>query len=318
MKTALVLGGGGTVGLAYHAGVLRALEVEGGFAPDDAEVIIGTSAGSVIAAYLRSGMTTRDMWLLALGQHPDYDAFGGSPERRPDLFVPTWKNPLDISRHLIGSAYVMARAVSPFPLQPPRLLKALFPGGLFTLEEGRRRFAEELPGEWPEKALWLTTVDIVTGRRVVLGRAGAPPVDLPRAVLASAAIPGLYQPVQVGRRSLIDGGAHSTSNLDLGVQAGVERIIGVVPLAFDTGTPPGRLGQLVRRIPARQLSAEMELARRRGIEVLLFRPSASEVRNHGFNMMRPNGLEQIAELAYEATVKTLTTERFANAFASVA
>jgi NTE family protein len=295
---------------------LRALEVEAGFSPDDAEVIVGTSAGSVIGAYLRTGMTTRDMWLQALGQHPDHDSFGGRGDDRPDLFVPTWNNPVDIARHLIGSAYVLARAISPFPLQPPSFLRSIFPGGMFTLEEGRRRFAEELPAQWPDKALWLTTVDIVTGRRVVLGRPGAPQVDLPRAVLASAAIPGIYQPVQVGRRSLIDGGAHSTSNLDLAVQADVDRIIGVVPLAFDTSLPPGPLSQIVRRIPARQLSVEMELARRRGIEVLLFRPSAAEVREHGYNLMRPNGLERIAESAYQATVATLATERFVDAFAA--
>jgi NTE family protein len=295
---------------------LRALEVETGFAPDDAEVIVGTSAGSVIGAYLRTGMSTQDMWLLARGEHPSRESFGRSGDRDPDLFTPTWSNPFDVARHLIGSSYVLARAVSPFPLRPPALLRSVFPGGMFTLEEGERRFAEELPAEWPERALWLTTVDIVTGRRVVLGRPGAPRADLPRAVLASAAIPGLYQPVQVGRRSLIDGGAHSTSNLDLGVQADVDRIIGVVPLAFDTSVPPGPLAQIVRRIPARQLHAEMELARRRHVEVLLFRPSASEIRNHGFNLMRPDGLERVAELAYEATVKALATDRFAEAFAA--
>lgn len=266
-----------------------------------------------MGAYLRAGMTTRDMWLLARGEHPDRTAIGSDG---PSLFQPTFSNPFDIVRHLIGSSYVLARAISPFPLNPPGIMKSIFPGGLFTLEEGRRRFAEELPSEWPEKDLWLTTVDIVTGRRVVLGRSGAPRTDLPRAVLASAAIPGVYQPVQVGKRSLIDGGAHSTSNLDLGVQAGVDRIIGVVPMAFDTGTPPGPVGQLIRRIPARMLSAEMALAQRKGVEVLLFRPSASEVRDHGFNLMRSNALERVAELAYDATVKALQTERFLTAFAA--
>ena len=38
------------------------------------------------------------------------------------------------------------------------------------MEAGRRRFTEELPNGWPEKDLWLTTVDIVSGRRSVLGR----------------------------------------------------------------------------------------------------------------------------------------------------
>jgi len=70
MKVALVLGAGGMVGLAYHAGALRALEQEGGFDPTGADLIIGTSAGSVIGAYLRSGWTTTDFWELALGMHP--------------------------------------------------------------------------------------------------------------------------------------------------------------------------------------------------------------------------------------------------------
>jgi len=245
MKTALVLGAGGTIGLAYHSGVLRALEAETGFSPDDAEVIIGSSAGSVVGAYLRSGMSTQDMWLLARGEHPTVPSFGGSGADKPALFVPTFHNPLDIARHMIGSAYVLTRALSPFPFQPPRFLKAAFPGGLFAMAEGEQRFAEELPKEWPEKALWLTTVDIVSGRRVVLGRPGSPKVDLGRAVLASAAIPGIYPPVQVGRRSLIDGGTHSTSNL-----------------------------------------------------------------------MRPSGLERVAEQAYEEALKTLKTQRFATSFAA--
>src|SRR5207248_10947416 len=66
----LVLGAGGTVGMAYHAGSLRALERVGGIDPDGVDLIVGTSAGSVIGAYLRSGWTTGDLWQLALGIHP--------------------------------------------------------------------------------------------------------------------------------------------------------------------------------------------------------------------------------------------------------
>lgn len=256
------------------------------------------------------------MWLLARGEHPTLGSVGRTPDREPDLFVPRFTGPVGVVRHAIGSAYVLGRAISPFPLQPPGFLKTVFPGGLFAMEEGRRRFTEELPNEWPEKDLWITTVDIVSGRRIVLGRPGSPKVDLPRAVLASAAVPGIYPPVQVGRRNLIDGGAHSTSNLDLGVQYGADRIIGVVPMAFDTALPPGPLGQIARRIPARMLSAETALAKKRGVQVLMFRPSAGEVRHHGMNLMRSDSLERIAELAYEATAKALATERFASLFAA--
>ena len=91
----------------------------------------------------------------------------------------------------------------------------------------------------------------------MLGREGAPKVTLPRAVLASCAIPGVYEPVRVGRMTLVDGGARSTTNLDLAAKAGCDLIIGVAPMAFDTGVPPGPLGQFVRGIPARQLSGEV-------------------------------------------------------------
>lgn len=318
MKTGLVLGGGGTVGMAYHAGVLRALEVEGGFVADNAELVVGTSAGAVVGAYLRSGWTTEDFWQLALGTHPTMRGIGvsavtGEP-LHADIFVPSWRTPFDLYRRVLGSAYVLGRSLVPVRLPMlvpvPPVLARLFPGGLFDMAEGRRRFEEELPAEWPSKALWLTTVDIQTGRRVVLGRPGAPKATLRQAVMASAAIPGFYRPVKVGRRVLVDGGAHSSSNLDLAVRDGCDLIIGVVPMAFDTARAPDRLMQLVRRWPARSLAAEVALARRRGIEVLTIRPTAGEVRVHGMNMLRPDGLDRVARDAYEATARTLATDPF--------
>jgi NTE family protein len=302
VKLGLVLGAGGTVGMAYHAGVLRALEVESGIVPNRADLIVGTSAGSVIGAYLRTGWTTEDFWAMAL----DMD---GGPEP-PDIFSPRFRTPVDIVRRGLGSAFVLGRSITPWPLQVPEILRRVFPGGMYSMEEGRRRFAEELPEEWPAAPLWLCTVDIVRGRRVVLGRKGAPAVPLPRAVRASCAIPGIFEPVKVGRMTLVDGGARSTTNLDLAVKAGCDLIIGVAPMAFDTGVPPGSLGQLVRRIPARQLSGEMAAARRQGAEVLLFRPSGHELRLHGLNMMRPEGLHAVAQAAFDATVETLRSDRF--------
>jgi NTE family protein len=310
MKIGLVLGAGGTVGMAYHAGVLRALEVEGGFAPDRADLIVGTSAGSVIGAYLRTGWSTEDFWRLAS------DLSDGRPEA-PEIMSPTFTSPMDLVRRGVGSAFVIGRSVIPWPLQVPEALRKIFPGGLFEPTEGRRRFTEELPEAWPPKPLWLCTVDIVRGRRIVLGREGAPKVPLPRAVLASCAIPGVYEPVRVGRMTLVDGGARSTTNLDLAVKAGCDLIIGVAPMAFDTGVPPGPLGQFIRGIPARQLSGEVALARRKNAEVLLLRPSAREVRSHGYNMMRPHGLEKIAVEAYDATKAALQTPRFRDVFASL-
>jgi NTE family protein len=319
MKTGLVLGAGGMVGMSYHAGVLRALEVEGGFAPADSDLIIGTSAGSVVGAYLRSGWTTEDFSLLSLGTHPTLGPVGTDQDgQRPNIFAPTFRTPIDLARRAVGSAFVLGRSVVRVPLRLPPIMSRVFPGGFFHMAEGRRRFEEELPKEWPEKDLWLCAVDINSGRRVVLGRPGSPKATLQQGVLASTAIPGVYEPVKLGRRTLIDGGAHSTTNLDLAVKAGCELIICVAPMAFDTAEPPGPLAQLVRRIPARQLSGEVALARRRDVQVLMIRPDAQELGIHGINMMRPDGLDRIARAAYEATARLLTTDRFREALAGAA
>jgi NTE family protein len=312
MKTGLVLGGGGMVGLSYHAGVLRALEVNAGVRPDAADLIVGTSAGAVVGAYLRSGWTTEDFWQLALGTHPTMPTLG----RDSEIFAPSFRTPFDLWRRSLGSWFVVARSVMRLPLNLPPILGRLFPGGLYTPAEGRRRFEQELPEAWPEQALWLCTVDIGSGRRVVLGRDGAPEATLRQAVLASSAIPGLYEPVRVGRRVLVDGGARSTTNLDLAVKADCDLIIGVAPMAFDTAEPPGVLGRMIRGIPARQLSGEMALARRRGAEVLLFRPDGADRRAHGINMMRPDGLDRIARAAYESASRALATDRFRHLLAA--
>ena len=56
-RVGLVLGAGGIVGQAYHAGVLAALEVDLGWDARTADVIVGTSAGSVMGTALRMGLS---------------------------------------------------------------------------------------------------------------------------------------------------------------------------------------------------------------------------------------------------------------------
>ncbi|HEX2040534.1 MAG TPA: patatin-like phospholipase family protein [Acidimicrobiales bacterium] len=317
MKVGLVLGGGGMVGLSYHAGVLRALEVEAGFRPDSADLIVGTSAGAVVGAYLRSGWTTDDFWQLALGTHPSMKGIGrdDASGSAPEIFVASWRTPIDLYRRAVGSAFVLGRSFVRWPVPPlpiPSILAKAFPGGMFDMVEGRRRFDQELPEAWPDRPLWLCALDLGSGRRVVLGRpgSGAPEATLRQAVLASAAIPGIYRPVRVGGRVLVDGGAWSSTNLDLAVKAECSMIIGVAPMAFDPERAPTRLLQLVRRLPARSLSAEVAGARGAGAQVLLVRPDDAELRLHGLNLMRPDGLDRIAKAAYEATARALATERF--------
>jgi len=312
-RLGIVFGAGGTVGMAYHAGVTRALEKIAGLQPAGADLLVGTSAGSVIAAYLRSGWTGEDFWAFALGTHPTLAHLDADDvaSRRRDIFTPRWRSPLELGRIVVGSGYVLAQALARRPALPiPGFLRRRFPGGLFAMTEGQRRLPDELGTTWPDRPLWLCTVDITTGRRVVLGREGAPVVPLARAVMASCAIPGFYPPVRVGRMTLVDGGVHSSTNLDLAARFGCDLIIGVAPMAYEPVNAPGPLRQLVRLVPTRQLARETSWARARGAEVLLIRPTAAELAVHGANLMRPDAGEEIAKAAYEATARLLMTDRF--------
>src|SRR5688572_27660471 len=107
MKVGLVLGAGGTVGIAYHAGVLHALEEVGGWAADDADLMVGTSAGSVVGAYLRSGWTTDDLWQLALGTHAELGSLTGLGPDRRGILTPNFRGPFDLWRRVMGSAFVV-------------------------------------------------------------------------------------------------------------------------------------------------------------------------------------------------------------------
>jgi NTE family protein len=299
--------------------VTRALDQVGGVNPADADLLVGTSAGSVIAAYLRSGWTADDFWAFALGTHPTLADLDDEElaRRRRGVFTPRWRSPVELSRIALGSAYVLGQAVVRRPALPiPGWLRRRFPGGLFAMTEGERRLPEELAPEWPDRALWLTTVDINTGRRVVLGRQGAPEVPLATAVLASCAIPGFYQPVKVGKYTLVDGGVHSSTNLDLAAKFGCDLIIGVAPMAYEPVDAPDPLRQLVRLIPSRALSREAAFARGTGADVLLIRPTAAELAIHGANLMNPDAGEEIALASYAAAARLLETDRFREALAA--
>src|SRR6516162_1563905 len=91
-NTGLVLGAGGLVGLAYHAGVLRALERVGGVVPGEVDLIVGSSAGSVIGAYLRSGTPIEEFWQLILGSRLQ------TPRQ---VWDPMFRSPFDFGRRML-------------------------------------------------------------------------------------------------------------------------------------------------------------------------------------------------------------------------
>lgn len=292
-RVAVVLGAGGLVGIASEIGVLRALGEVGGIDVAAARLLVGTSAGSVVSAYLRTGHSAEALWGLVTQT-------GSLPE-------PSYRSPLGFVRRLTGSAFVLARSAVRVPIPPvPAVLGQAFPAGLLTFGESRFRLETDLPDAWPDAPLWLCGVDIFSGRRVVLGREGEEArAGLAQAVRASCAVPGLYPPVRVGRQVLVDGGTHSTTNLDLVAAEPVELVVVVAPMAYDPADPPGAADRIARRLPTLGLAREAGRVERSGIRVLRFLPSAEEVRVQGFRLMRNDGLDAVAHVAYERAAESL-------------
>lgn len=294
------------MGIAYLAGVTRALEEVGGFCPDDADLIVGTSAGSMVGSMLRSGLSTEDLWLLSLGEHPEIDT--EDLEEQP--WSATWNGPMDAVRRVVGSAYVLQRSMLRIPMpHVPVPLQRLFPGGFYSVSGTDDVIAEFLPAEWPDKLLWLVAVDVRSGRRVVLGRRNPVRTDLHTAVRASCAIPAFFQPIRVGRRILVDGGVHSTTNLDLTSKIKPDVVVAAVPMAFDPSSPPGGVDRVLRGFAQRTLGREVAQLRDRGSRVLLIRPNEDDIATMGANMMRRSGNETVTRVAFDSAARQLQTPR---------
>ena len=308
MSTALVLGAGGTVGIAYHLGALRALEAVGGVAPDDADLVIGTSAGSLVGALVRSGWSTDDLYVGGLGERDDLRL--GDVESGP-TWAQAWRSPYEFARRAVGSAYVLQRSLVRVPVpRTPQPLRRFFPGGFFTITDGPEQLDDVLPHTWPSRPLWLIAVDVRTGRRVLLGRRNPPRADLHDAVLASCAIPGFFQPVRAAGRTLVDGGVHSPTNLDLAGKVRPSVAIVIAPMGYEPADPPGPVSRIVRdATQQRPLQREAASLRRRNVRLLQIRPGAAELRSFGPNMMRPHGNEDVTRIAFEATSAALDTPR---------
>ena len=312
-KVGLVLGGGGLVGMAYHAGALKALG-DRGVDLGAADVLVGTSAGAVMAAYLAAGWTADDFFEYAHGRHPDVVKESSDRNGNLNVFVPLWSSPAQRVARSIGSMFAVAssrgyvRKVTGGRVPGP-LLRRTFPAGLFSSTETRLRLQEDLPTTWPRAGVYLCAADLYSGKRVAFGHADAPEAPFPDAVLASTAIPGIFPPVRIGNRQYVDGGIVSATSLDLAVAEGCEAIICVAPLGYrnEGGIVEPRLWgpMLMRSLFARTLKREVNEARRTGIDVLVIRPWASDLADLGTNSMRDFDRAKIVELSMKSAWRVL-------------
>lgn len=276
MRVGLALGGGGLTGTAFHAGVLTALAEH--FDAREAEVIVGTSAGSVAAALMRSGFPPADYVPRVLGQplSAEGQAILGA---MPPLSEPL--EPLTGSRRPASPELLRAAAGRPWRYRPGVVLSALLPEGSRPIDPGIARFRSMFQ-QWPGRDMWIVAVDLADGRRVVFGRDAQAPVS--DAVWASCAVPGYFAPVVIDGRRYVDGGAYSMISLDLLAGQDLDVVIVSAPLATSDwlAADPGNAPRVAMRA---QLEREARSVRAGGTRIVVVAPDAGLRRVMGTNSM---------------------------------
>jgi NTE family protein len=282
-------------------GALRALADVTGLEPQHADLMIGTSAGSVMATDLRQG---RSLAEVLNSVHPEF-------EGRAEI-VRAWGSLPDLGRRIVGSSWVAARSLVPLSIptpRPPAFVQRIFPGSLLAVG-GDAPWHERYPPEWPDRPLWIVTSDLDSKRRIVLHSSSHDPRStLQQAVKASCAVPGVYSPIRVGGLRLVDGGVTSVTNLDLAADSDSHIVIALAPMAFDPRDPPGHLHTMIRSRFNAQLRREGDRVRRAGKRLLILRPTGTELEHHGVNFLSSHRNDIIESVAYESTVATLSTDR---------
>jgi len=264
-KVGLVLGGGGITGAAYHFGVLFSIRLATGWDPDRAEVIVGTSSGSFVAAMVRGGAL--DLHTLVGDSHTVEEAqewlSGHCYQRGRPQGLLRW----------------MRRGVLPGVVSPNLSLLLGSPGLYHTtgLAAWVRDSIGPLADSWPSLPTVIPAFDLQARRRVVFGTEAAPDVGLADAVAASSAVPFVYEPVKLDGRWYVDGGVTSGTSADLVLAHAepLDLLIVIAPLAAAESRPGARFYEdMFDRVGRTALAAELQHIRETWptTEVLVLRP----------------------------------------------
>ncbi|MBW8483068.1 patatin-like phospholipase family protein [Actinomadura parmotrematis] len=269
---ALVLGGGGVAGIAWEAGLVVGLR-EAGADLAAADLIVGTSAGSVVGAHLAQGADLT----AAVDRVAERDA-AAPPERAA----------ADMTAVMNAFAILFDASIEPREARRRVGELALSAPGTAALAPRLAELGETLASPaWPDRALKITAVDAADGAFTVWDRDGA--ATLPQAVMASCCVPCVFPPQEIAGRRYVDGGVRSATNADLA--AGADRVVVLEPLAH-----------LMPRT-----GLERELAALGSAEVAAVAPDAASVEVFGLDFLSPSlwrpayaaGLAQAAAAAPE-------------------
>ena len=282
LPDALVLSVGGVVGEAWHTGMLAGIEDEAGIDFREVEYLVGTSAGSIVAATLAAGRRPRRPDDAGRNGLPGTDELPTEPGAAEALARGVLRWSLALSGPVVLRAAPFAAPTR--ALTRAAMLAALAPRGDQRLD-GLHEQIDKL-GVRFDGRLRICVADRKSGRRTVLGAPGAPRASVADAVTASCSIPGRFKPYEIGGREYVDGGAWSPTNLDI-VPVGAHAEILCL---HATGTLGGGLVSLAGPIVAlARASAAVEALglKRKGANVRVVNPDQRAAEQMGDDFMDP-------------------------------
>jgi predicted acylesterase/phospholipase RssA len=327
-KIALALAGGGPLGAFYELGALHALsEAIEGRALVDFDVYTGVSSGALVAAGLANGFDTATMAASFIDEEkselqfspeillqPAIAEFGRQMRRLPTVLARAARG---YAREPSGGAW-LAAVGSVGKMMPAAVFDSAplekYLRGLFSLP-GRTNDFRKL-----RKRLYVVATNLNTGEPMHFGGPRRDAVPISRAVLASAALPSLYAPVEIGGEHYVDGALVRTMNASLALEEGCNLVIAVNPLVpFDASRSAGRRANIADEgLPAilsqtfrSLIYSRMKVGRASYTErypqadQLLLEPDRHDELLFFTNVFRYTGRRRLAEHAYQATRRDL-------------
>ena len=289
-KRALVLAGGGVIGGMYEVGALAALDESlPSFRANDFDLYIGSSAGAVVTSLMANQVRPLHLYQILDEERDDPLNFHRGAVYHKGSFSIAARNFFQLV-WAVGK-----KAVSKYRLEWPDILARSgsdMPAGFFSLNPleayVREAFgAKGLSNSFHDcpRRLLIPAIDLDRAERTVFGAGPFIDTSISKAIAASSAIPGFFEPFRIDGRDYVDGDVGHTGHADLAVEWGATVVVVVnpaVPLRIGSPDEPEvrRRGMYAIMEQAGHITSirilELGLAelrlRRPGVEVHLIQP----------------------------------------------
>ena len=323
----IALAGGGPLGGIYEIGALAALaDCLRGLDFNKLDVYVGVSSGSFVAAALANGITPAQMSAMFIESDTAVEPFDPALLLKP-AYYEYFRRAMSLPPLIISTMWRYLHA--PFSVglfdSLQRLGRAI-PAGIFDGAHIDASLANvfSAPGRSNDfrklkRKLYIVATDLDTGQTVEFGAKGFDAVPISTAVQASAALPGLFPPVEIAGRHYADGALKKTLHASVALNHGAQLVLCINPLVpFDAARPtadmpvpqhladgglPAILSQTLRTILHSRLEVGLEGYRTtyKDADLVLFEPNRYDAEMFFTNILSYSSRRRLAEHAYQKT-----------------